>query len=64
MFYRRYVLVEYMSSGWYIFQYIVFYWKTCLTGGHVFLRVCVIVEHMIVVVMSFMQICVGRGHVW
>ena len=29
------VLVESMSSERHISQYVVFYWKTCLTGGHV-----------------------------
>ena len=32
------VLVECMSSGWHIFQYVVFYWKTCHTGAHVLLE--------------------------
>ena len=29
------VLVECMSSGWPILQYVVFYWKTSLTGGYI-----------------------------
>ena len=32
------VLVECMSSGWHILQYVVFYRKACLTGGHVLLE--------------------------
>ena len=32
------VLVECMSSGWHISQYVVFYRKTCLIGGHVLLE--------------------------
>ena len=32
------VLVECMSSGWYIVQYDVFYWKTYPAGGHVLLE--------------------------
>ena len=32
------VLVECMSLGWHILQYVVFYWKKCLTGGHVLLE--------------------------
>ena len=41
------VLVECMSSGWHILQYVVFCWKTCLTGGHVFLRICIIGGHVL-----------------
>ena len=33
-----YVLVECMSSGWHVLKYVVFYWKTCLTGGHALLE--------------------------
>ena len=29
------VLVECMPSRWHILQDDVFYWKTCLTGGHI-----------------------------
>ena len=32
------VLVECISLGWYILQYVVFFWETCLTGGHIFLE--------------------------
>ena len=31
-----FVLVERISSGWHISQYVVFYWKTCFTGRFVF----------------------------
>ena len=30
--------MECMSSGWHILQYVVFCWKTCLTGEHIFLE--------------------------
>ncbi len=46
------VLVESMSSEWHISQYVVFYWKTCLTGGHVLQldnyckRVCFAVQYV------------------
>ena len=46
------VLVESMSSEWHISQYVVFYWKTCLTGRHVLLED-----------MFFMWIFIVRGHV-
>ena len=70
MLYRRkrlwklIALVECMSSRWHIFQYFVFYWKTCLTGEHVLLEgMCYSGTHVVVVVMSFMRICVWGGHV-
>ena len=57
------VLVECMFYGWHIFQYVVFYWMTCLTGGHVHLEgMCYSGTHVVVVVMSFMRICVRGGH--
>ena len=53
------VLVECISSGWHIFQYVVFYWKICLTGGYALLEgTCYSRTHIVVVVMSFMRICV------
>ena len=56
--------MECMSSGWLIFQYVVFYWKTCLTVGHVLLEgMCYSGTHVIMVVISFMRICVRGGHV-
>ena len=32
------VLMECMTSGWHILQYVVFNWKTCLSGGQVLLK--------------------------
>ena len=31
-------LIECLPSGWHILKYIVFYLKTCFTGGHVSLE--------------------------
>ena len=47
------VLVKYVSSGWHILQYIMFYRKTCLTGGHVYLRVGIIGGHVLLLEMSY-----------
>ena len=47
------VLVECMSSGWHILKYVMFYWKTCLTRGHDYLRVGIIGGHVLLLETSY-----------
>ena len=63
------LLVECMSSGWHILQYVVFYLKKCLTGVYVLQEdisgrlICLTGEHHLYEDKFYCRVCLISSHV-